>query len=39
MKVLILCFTKTGHTLEAANATAEGIRSVGSEADLLTARV
>lgn len=35
MKVLILYFTKTGHTLEAANATAEGIRSAGSEVDLV----
>ena len=38
MKVLILYFTKTGHTLEAANATAEGIRSAGSEVDLIAAR-
>ena len=38
MKVLILYFTKTGHTLEAANATAEGIRSAGSEADLIAAQ-
>ncbi|TFG67529.1 MAG: flavodoxin family protein [Anaerolineales bacterium] len=38
MKVLILYFTKTGHTLEAVNATAEGIRSAGSEADLITAQ-
>jgi multimeric flavodoxin WrbA len=38
MKVLILYFTKTGHTLEAATATAEGIRSAGSEANLVTAR-
>lgn len=35
MKVLILYHTKTGHTLEAANATADGIRSAGSEADLV----
>ena len=35
MKVLVLYFTKTGHTLEAANATAEGIRSAGAEADLI----
>ena len=35
MKILILYYSKTGHTLEAANATAEGIRSAGSEADLL----
>jgi multimeric flavodoxin WrbA len=38
MKVLILYHTKTGHTLEAANAVAEGIRSAGSEADLVTAK-
>jgi multimeric flavodoxin WrbA len=38
MKVLVLYFTKTGHTLEAANATAEGIRAAGSEADLVTAQ-
>ena len=38
MKVLILYFTKTGHTLEAASATAEGIRSAGSEADLIAAQ-
>lgn len=38
MKVLILYFTKTGHTLEAANATTEGIRSAGSEADLVAAQ-
>ena len=38
MQVLILYFTKTGHTLEAANATAEGIRTSGSEADLVTAQ-
>ena len=38
MKVLILYYTKTGHTLEAANATAEGIRSAGSEADLIAAQ-
>lgn len=35
MKVLILYYSKTGHTLEAVNATAEGIRSAGSEADLV----
>lgn len=35
MKVLILYYTKTGHTLEAANATANGIRSAGSEANLV----
>lgn len=38
MKVLILYFTKTGHTLEAANATAEGIRAAGSEVDLITVK-
>lgn len=36
MKILILYFSKTGHTLEAANATADGIRSAGSEADMVT---
>ena len=35
MNTLIVYFTKTGHTLEAANATAEGIRSAGSEAVLV----
>jgi menaquinone-dependent protoporphyrinogen IX oxidase len=34
MKVLILYFTKTGHTLEAANSVAEGIKNAGSEVDL-----
>jgi multimeric flavodoxin WrbA len=38
VKVLILYHTKTGHTLEAANATAEGIRSADSEASLVTAK-
>jgi flavodoxin len=38
MRVLMLYFTKTGHTLEAANATASGIRASGSEADLVTAK-
>jgi flavodoxin len=37
MKVLILYFTKTGHTLETARAVADGIRSAGSEADLVSA--
>ena len=36
MKILILYYTKTGHTLEAANATAEGIRGTGAEVDLVT---
>lgn len=35
MRVLLLYHSKTGHTLEAANATAEGIRSAGSEADIV----
>ena len=35
MKVLILYYTRTGHTLEAAQAAAEGIRSAGSEAALI----
>ena len=36
MKVLIIYFTKTGHTLEAAKATAEGIKTAGSEVDLVS---
>ena len=36
MKVLILYFSKTGHTLEAATATAGGIRSAGSQVELVT---
>ena len=35
MKILVLYHSKTGHTLEAVNATAEGIRSVGSEANIV----
>ena len=35
MKVLILYYSKTGHTLEAAKATAEGIRSAESEVELV----
>ncbi|MBT3379902.1 MAG: hypothetical protein HN742_03290 [Lentisphaerae bacterium] len=35
MNVTILYYTKTGHTLEAATAVAEGIRSAGSEAELV----
>ena len=35
MNVLVLYYTRTGHTLEAARAAAEGIRSAGSEADLV----
>lgn len=36
MRVLVLYYTKTGHTLEAAEATAKGIRTAGSEADLVS---
>lgn len=36
MNVLLLYYTKTGHTLEAAGAVAEGIRSTGSTADLVS---
>jgi multimeric flavodoxin WrbA len=35
MKILILYYSKTGHTLEAVNATAEGIRAAGSNADIV----
>jgi len=35
MRVLVLYHSKTGHTLEAANATAEGIRLAGSEANVV----
>jgi flavorubredoxin len=38
MKVIILYHSKTGHTLEAATATAEGIRSAGSEASIVALR-
>lgn len=38
MKILILYHSKTGHTLEAANATASGIRSAGSEADIVAVK-
>jgi flavodoxin len=38
MKVIILYFTKTGHTLEAAEAVAEGIRSAGSEVDIVNVK-
>ena len=38
MKTLILYYTRSGHTLEAANAVAEGIRAAGSEADVVMAR-
>ena len=35
MKIMVLYYSKTGHTLEAATATASGIRRAGSEADLV----
>lgn len=35
MRILVLYYSKTGHTLEAANATAEGIRSAGAEATIV----
>lgn len=35
MRILVLYHSKTGHTLEAANATAEGIRSAGSDATIV----
>jgi len=35
MKIAILFYSKTGHTLEAANAIAEGIKSQGSKVDLI----
>ena len=35
MNILVLYHSKTGHTLEAVNATAEGIRSAGSEATVV----
>lgn len=37
MRILLLYHSKTGHTLEAANATAEGIRTAGAEADIIAA--
>jgi len=36
MKILILYYSKTGHTLEAANATANGIRSAGAQVDVIS---
>lgn len=36
MKILILYYSKTGHTLEAVNAVAEGIRQSGARADLFS---
>jgi multimeric flavodoxin WrbA len=35
MKVILLYYTKTGHTLEAINAVAEGIKSAGSNAEVI----
>lgn len=35
MKTLIVYFTETGHTLEAAEATAKGIKEAGSEVDIV----
>ena len=35
MKIMILYYSKTGHTREAAEATAEGIRMAGCEVDLV----
>ncbi len=38
MKVLIVYHSKTGHTLEAVQAVADGIHSAGSEAVITTAK-
>lgn len=38
MRILILYHTKTGHTLEATQAIAEGINSAGSEVEIFTAK-
>jgi len=38
MKVLILYYTKTGHTLEAVNAVAEGIKNAGSGVDIVNVK-
>jgi multimeric flavodoxin WrbA len=38
MKVLILYYTKTGHTLEAANAVAEGIKNAGSVVEIVNVK-
>lgn len=35
MKVILLYYTKTGHTLEAINAVADGIKSAGSDARIV----
>ena len=38
MKILILYHSKSGHTLEAAHATASGIRAAGSEAKIVAVK-
>jgi len=38
MKIMILYYSKTGHTLEAVKAIADGINDVGSDADLVTVK-
>jgi multimeric flavodoxin WrbA len=38
MKVLILYYTKTGHTLEAVNAVAEGIKNAGSGVEIVNVK-
>ncbi len=38
MKIRILYHTKTGHTLEAIQAIADGIRSAGSEVEIIAAK-
>jgi flavodoxin len=38
MKVMVLYYSKTGHTLEAVNALAEGVRQAGSDVDLVTVK-
>jgi flavorubredoxin len=38
MKVILLYYTKTGHTLEAINAVAEGIKSAGSNAEIVNVK-
>jgi flavodoxin len=38
MKVLVLYYSKTGHTLEAVNPMVEGIKSAGSEVTVVTTK-
>lgn len=38
MKILLLYYTKTGHTLEAVKAVAEGIRSAGNSGEIVRVR-